>query len=166
MTDRKLLSRLIFGSRWLQAPLYLGLIAAQGAYAYHFIHEVWLLLLNASVFTDFEIMQAILALVDMVMISNLLIMVVVGGYETFVSNLALDGHPDKPDWLDHVNPNTLKLKLALSLVSISSVHLLRTFINAENQTDHMIAWQVGIHLCFVFSALALVWIDRLSYHPK
>jgi uncharacterized protein (TIGR00645 family) len=101
----------------------------------------------------------------------LLIMVIVGGYETFVSRLRLDGHPDQPEWLSHVNAGVLKVKLATALIGISSIHLLKTFISAADfsATDagnKTILWQVIIHMAFVLSAIALAWIDRLTYRPK
>ena len=102
------------------------------------------------------------------MIANLLIMVIVGGYETFVSRLNLKGHADEPEWLSHVNAGILKVKLAMALIGISSIHLLKTFINAGSITvsERTILWQVVIHLTFVVSALVLAWIDVISHrHP-
>jgi uncharacterized protein (TIGR00645 family) len=123
----------IFWSRWLQAPLYLGLIVAQGVYVYQFMHELALLVTKAGSLSENEVMLIVLGLIDVVMIANLLIMVIIGGYETFVSRLDLEGHPDQPEWLSHVNAGVLKVKLAVALISISSIHLLRTFINAANR---------------------------------
>jgi uncharacterized protein (TIGR00645 family) len=170
------LSRLIFLSRWLQAPLYLGLIVAQVVYVYRFLVELWHLIdfaafghaapasVPASV-TDTEtiVMLTVLGLIDVVMIANLLIMVIVGGYETFVSRLNLEGHPDQPEWLSHVNAGILKVKLAMALIGISSIHLLKTFINAQHIEQKVLLWQVVIHVTFVLSALILAWIDRLTY---
>ena len=124
------LPQLIFGSRWLQLPLYLGLIVAQGVYVVLFLKELWHLITHATSFTEQQIMLVVLGLIDVVMISNLLMMVIVGGYETFVSRLRLEGHPDQPEWLDHVNASVLKIKLAMAIIGISSIHLLRTFIEA------------------------------------
>ena len=121
---------LIFGSRWLQLPLYLGLIVAQGVYVILFLKELWHLFSHAFDFTEQQIMLVVLGLIDVVMISNLLMMVIVGGYETFVSRLQLEGHPDQPEWLSHVNASVLKIKLAMAIIGISSIHLLRTFIEA------------------------------------
>ena len=126
------LPALIFGSRWLQLPLYLGLIVAQGVYVVLFLKELWHLMSHATTFTEQQIMLVVLGLIDVVMISNLLVMVIVGGYETFVSRLRLQGHPDQPEWLDHVNASVLKIKLAMAIIGISSIHLLRTFIEAGN----------------------------------
>ena len=124
------LPALIFGSRWLQLPLYLGLIVAQGVYVVLFLKELWHLILGATSLNEQEIMLIVLGLIDVVMISNLLMMVIVGGYETFVSRLNLQGHPDQPEWLSHVNASVLKVKLAMAIIGISSIHLLKTFIEA------------------------------------
>lgn len=123
-----LLPNLIFSSRWLQLPLYLGLIVAQGVYVMLFLKELWHLVTHATSFGEMEIMLIVLGLIDVVMISNLLVMVIVGGYETFVSRLRLEGHPDQPEWLSHVNASVLKVKLAMAIIGISSIHLLKTFI--------------------------------------
>jgi len=156
------LGNFIFLSRWLQAPLYVGLIIAQCVYVYHFLIELWHLVGKANKITETEIMLTVLGLIDVVMIANLLIMVIVGGYETFVSRLHLDKHPDQPEWLSHVNAGILKVKLATALIGISSIHLLKTFIEAERMESSVMMWQVIIHLAFVLSALLLAYIDRLT----
>ena len=189
------LPQLIFASRWLQLPLYLGLIVAQAVYVYQFWGE--LIHLIEAVFGSKEaletlvgslgykgaaitdaagnvtghapivklsetiIMLVVLGLIDVVMISNLLIMVIVGGYETFVSRLELDSHPDQPEWLSHVNASVLKVKLATAIIGISSIHLLKTFINAENYTEKTLMWQTLIHIAFLLSALAIAAADRV-----
>ena len=166
------LPALIFGSRWLQLPLYLGLIIAQGVYVLLFLKELWHLLLHTMEFTEQQIMLVVLGLIDVVMISNLLVMVIVGGYETFVSRLRLQGHPDQPEWLSHVNASVLKIKLAMAIIGISSIHLLRTFIEAGNlggpkasYTEAGIMWQGIIHLAFIISALGIAAVDRMSQVP-
>ncbi|AOJ22270.1 TIGR00645 family protein [Burkholderia cenocepacia] len=158
------LPALIFMSRWLQVPLYLGLIVAQAVYVFLFLKEVWHLLSHATGLDEISVMLAVLGLIDVVMISNLLIMVIVGGYETFVSRLGIEGHPDEPEWLDHVNAGVLKVKLSMALISISSIHLLKTFINPDQHTTHAIMWQVIIHVSFLVSALVMAWVDRLTTH--
>ena len=158
------LPALIFMSRWLQVPLYLGLIVAQGVYVVLFLKEVWHLVSASMTLDETNIMLVVLGLIDVVMISNLLIMVIIGGYETFVSRLGLEGHPDEPEWLDHVNAGVLKVKLSMALISISSIHLLKTFINPDQHTTHAIMWQVLIHVAFLMSALVMAWIDRLTTH--
>ena len=175
------LASFIFFSRWLQAPLYFGLILAQAVYVYRFIlelgHLIGFALLGhpapnsiSSEVKDPEtiVMLVVLGLIDVVMIANLLIMVIVGGYETFVSRLNLKGHPDQPEWLSHVNAGILKVKLATALIGISSIHLLKTFIYAgteKNMDVKTMLWQVVIHMTFVVSAIALAWIDRLTFKP-
>lgn len=162
---------LIFSSRWLQLPLYLGLIVAQAIYVVQFVRELWHLV-DATLFghlgegatvdsAETTIMLTVLGLIDVVMISNLLVMVIVGGYETFVSRLRLEGHPDQPEWLSHVNATVLKVKLAMAIIGISSIHLLATFIKADSLNPQTIMWQVLLHLAFVVSALALAYIDRI-----
>ena len=175
--------RFIFASRWLQLPLYIGLIAAQCVYVFHFWVELVHLLeaafgnqtaLQALVtsigykansivpaLNETIIMLVVLALIDVVMISNLLIMVIVGGYETFVSRMDLDGHPDQPEWLSHVNASVLKVKLATAIIGISSSHLLKTFINAANYEDKVLIAQTAIHITFLLSAMAIAYTDRL-----
>lgn len=172
----------MFSSRWLQLPLYLGLIAAQGVYVYHFLVELLHLIeaafgsqaalqalitsigykeSAAATLNETIIMLVVLALIDVVMISNLLIMVIVGGYETFVSRMDLEGHPDQPEWLSHVNASVLKVKLATAIIGISSIHLLKTFINAANYTETVMMWQTLIHITFLLSALAIAYTDKL-----
>lgn len=161
-----IMSNILFGSRWLQLPLYLGLIVAQAVYVFFFGVELVHLVQKASHLVEADIMLIVLGLIDVVMISNLLIMVIVGGYETFVSRLNLAGHPDEPDWLSHVNANLLKVKLATAIIGISSIHLLKTFINAENLTEQVLIWQTIIHMTFVLSAVAIAYIDKLMSHAE
>jgi len=192
------LPNLIFASRWLQLPLYLGLILAQGVYVFQFWVELVHLIEAAfgnqaalstlvkssgyqatailgpdgkvvgyetiTALNETIIMLVVLALIDVVMISNLLIMVIIGGYETFVSRLRLEDHPDQPEWLNQVNASVLKVKLATAIIGISSIHLLKTFINAANYTDKVLMWQTVIHIAFLFSALAIALADRIM-HP-
>ena len=177
------LPNFIFASRWLQLPLYLGLIAAQAVYVVHFLVELKHLIgaafgslpdLQALVtsigykttlpivtLNETVIMLVVLALIDVVMISNLLIMVIVGGYATFVSRMNLDDHPDQPEWLSHVNASVLKVKLATAIIGISSIHLLKTFINADNYTDRVLIAQTVIHIAFLLSAMAIAYTDKL-----
>ena len=167
------LSQLIFLSRWLQAPLYVGLIVAQGVYVYRFMVELWHLILKTTTIQEAEIMLMVLGLIDVVMIANLLVMVIVGGYETFVSRMELEKHPDQPEWLSHVNASVLKVKLAMAIIGISSIHLLRTFIEAgalgtptATFTEAGVMWQVIIHALFVLSALGIAAVDRLTMAPN
>lgn len=151
----------IFASRWLQAPMYFGLIVAQLVYVYKFMVELFHLVSGVTTMSENDVLLMVLGLVDVVMVANLLLMVIVGGYETFVSRLYLENHPDEPEWLSHVDAGMLKIKLAVSLVTISSVHLLKTFINADNVRNDSIVFQICIHLTFLVSVLALAWTDRL-----
>lgn len=179
------LSKFIFASRWLQLPLYLGLILAQCVYVYHFWVELVDLiraamgdgvalqhLLDAvsvagsdavrpTKLNETTIMLVVLGLIDVVMISNLLIMVIVGGYETFVSRLGLQNHPDQPEWLSHVNATVLKVKLAMAIIGISSIHLLKTFINVKSYEAKELIAQTVIHVVFLLSALAIAYCDQL-----
>ena len=163
----KPLPNFIFMSRWLQAPLYIGLIVAQGVYVVQFWRELihLLQLVPVKEIAETEIMLVVLGLIDVVMISNLLVMVIVGGWETFVSRLELEHHPDQPEWLSHVNAGVLKVKLATAIIGISSIHLLKTFINASNYEEKTLLWQTVIHLAFVLSAVAIAWTERLSHPP-
>ena len=188
------LSSLIFASRWLQLPLYLGLILAQCVYVFLFGKELWHLLSHSVSMGEQQIMLIVLGLIDVVMISNLLVMVIVGGYETFVSRLRLEGHPDQPEWLSHVNASVLKVKLAMAIIGISSIHLLKTFIAAgtlgglpfcppelvANAADNIgearctaltqqgVLWQTVIHVVFILSAIGIAWTDRImnGAHPS
>jgi uncharacterized protein (TIGR00645 family) len=181
------LPSLIFASRWLQLPLYLGLIVAQGVYVWLFWQELYYLILAAmgndkalehvidavtvagverpGALTETVIMLVVLGLIDVVMISNLLIMVIVGGYETFVSRLGLERHPDQPEWLSHVNASVLKVKLATAIIGISSIHLLKTFINAAAYDEKTLIAQTGIHITFLLSAIAIAAADRVMPSP-
>lgn len=157
----QLISRLIFMGRWLQLPLYLGLLLILTAYAYRFITELFHLIVHFNTAGNTEIMLGVLDLIDVVMIANLLIMVIMGGYETFVSRLNLSNHPDQPEWLDHIDAGAMKIKLALALVGISSIHLLRTFIDPSKQSFDAVMWQVLIHLTLLMSALAIAYTNKL-----
>ncbi len=155
------LARFIFWSRWLQAPLYVGLVLALGVYVYEFTISLFHLITTAYNLDEIQIMLHVLDLIDVVMIANLLIMVVVGGYETFVSHLNIGNHPDHPEWLSEVNAGTMKIKLAVALIGISSIHLLRTFIDPGQKTNMAIMWQVVIHLTLVVSAIMIALTYKL-----
>jgi uncharacterized protein (TIGR00645 family) len=160
--------RWIFASRWLQAPLYIGLIVAQGVYVFQFWKELIHLLQVVGVrdIAETEIMLVVLGLIDVVMISNLLVMVIVGGWETFVSRLELERHPDQPEWLSHVNAGVLKVKLATAIIGISSIHLLKTFINAPHYDEKTLMYQTVIHIAFLISALTIAFTERLATPPQ
>jgi uncharacterized protein (TIGR00645 family) len=173
------LPALVFSSRWLQLPLYLGLIVAQGVYVVLFVKELIHLIGGALALNEQQVMLIVLALIDVVMISNLLVMVIVGGYETFVSRMGLQGHPDQPEWLSHVNASVLKVKLAMAIIGISSIHLLKTFIEAGQigvyppcgtveagvrctmYSNDGVMWQVIIHGLFILSAIGIAYTDKV-----
>lgn len=184
-----IMSRFLFLTRWLQLPLYLGLVLAQCVYVYHFWVElvdlIGAVLGNQQALQhtmdsvavensthkphklgETAIMLVVLGLIDVVMISNLLIMVIIGGYETFVSRMNLEGHPDQPEWLSHVNASVLKVKLATAIIGISSIHLLKTFINASAYDEKTLIAQTGIHIAFLLSALSIAYCDRLLAHHQ
>ena len=169
----KPLPQLIFASRWLQVPLYVGLIVAQCVYVFLFLKELYQLVQHAMTFDEQQIMLVVLGLIDVVMISNLLVMVIVGGYETFVSRLRLERHPDNPEWLSHVDSGVLKVKLAMGIIGISSISLLRSFVEARSLgmpgaqiTATGVMWQTIIHSIFILSAIGVTWVDRMSSVPK
>lgn len=151
----------LFATRWLQAPLYFGLVAAQGVYVYKFFNELWKLIVHVinGHADETYVMLAVLKLVDVVMIANLLIMTIVGGYETFVSRINLQGHRDQPEWLSHVNSNVLKVKLATAIVGISSVHLLQMFVDVHHTSRHALMWGTVIHMAFILSAAILAYMS-------
>lgn len=181
----RILPRIVFASRWLQVPLYLGLIAAQCIFTWQFLLELWHLLaaaagdqsalltvsqskdpvpnLEITQLNETLIMLTVLALIDIVMLSNLVFMIVVGGYETFVSRLRLEKHPDQPHWLGDVNTTVLKVKLAMAIIGISSIHLLKTFINADDYSEKVLLWQTVIHVVFLLSAIAIAYTDKLLH---
>jgi len=185
---RSPLANFMFASRWLQLPLYLGLILAQCVYVFHFWVELKDLVLAAmgnedalhhiiqavavpgatapTKLNETTIMLVVLGLIDVVMISNLLIMVIVGGYETFVSRMHLEDHPDQPEWLSHVNASVLKTKLAMAIIGISSIHLLKTFINAQAYEPKVLIAQTVIHLAFLLSAMAIAYTDRIMMNTQ
>ena len=151
----------IFLSRWLQAPLYFGLIIVLGIYIVKFSISLYELVMSFTSITETEMMLHALNLIDVVMIANLLIMVIIGGYEIFVSRLRLHNHPDHPEWLDEVNAGSMKIKLAIALITISSIHLLRTFMDPSKYEFYTIMWQVVIHITLVVSAIAIAFSNNL-----
>jgi uncharacterized protein (TIGR00645 family) len=157
---------LIFASRWIQAPLYGGLIMAECLYAYKFLTELWEMVHTIRDMSETIFMLGVLSLIDITMVANLLTMVIIGGYATFVSKIDLEGHRDKPDWLSHVDPGTIKVKLAASLIGISSIHLLKAFVNVSNVSPEHIKWQIFIHMTFLGSAILLAWTDKLMQKDR
>lgn len=149
----------IFASRWIQAPMYFGLIVTQMVYCYKFVVELYHLVTHANTMKEADVMLMVLGLVDVVMVANLLFMVIIGGYENFVSRLYIDHHPDKPEWFSHVDAGALKVKLSIALISISSIHLLKSFISATDIPDAVVIKQIAIHIAFLVSAMCIVWVE-------
>jgi uncharacterized protein (TIGR00645 family) len=159
----RVIETLIFWSRWIQAPLYAGLIVGGILYAYKFTMELYHMVMEINVITESELMLGVLTLVDITMVANLLIMVIIGGYSTFVSKMDIEHHEDRPDWLKKVDAGTLKVKLAGSLVGVSGIHLLQTFINIKNQDMEHVKWQVIIHLVFLSSSVMLAYSEKILH---
>ncbi len=156
----------VFSSRWIQAPLYAGLIMAELLYAYKFLVELWEMVVHIQKMDETIFMLGVLGLIDVTMVANLLTMVIIGGYATFVSKLDLETHPDRPDWLTHVDPGTIKIKLAASLVGISSIHLLKSFVDIANENPEHVKWKIFIHMTFLGSAILLAWTDKIMQKDK
>lgn len=163
MRAEKYFEKIIFASRWLQAPMYAGLILGGILYAYKFLMELIHLLVSINEISESELMLGVLTLVDITMVANLLIMVIIGGYSTFVSRMDIDDHEDKPEWLQKVDAGTLKVKLAGSLVGVSGIHLLQTFINIQNNNPKDVMWQVIIHVVFLCSSIILAYSEKILH---
>ena len=157
---------IVFASRWIQAPLYGGLIVAELLYAYKFLLELWEMVFHINKMDETVFMLGVLGLIDVTMVANLLTMVIIGGYATFVSKLDLEQHPDRPDWLTHVDPGTIKIKLAASLIGISSIHLLKGFVDVANENPEHLKWKIFIHMTFLASAILLAWTDKIMQKDK
>jgi uncharacterized protein (TIGR00645 family) len=162
----KAFEAVVFASRWIQAPLYGGLIIAELLYAYKFLIELWEMAIHIQQLEETKFMLGVLGLVDVTMVANLLTMVVIGGYATFVSKLDLETHPDRPDWLTHVDPGTIKIKLAASLIGISSIHLLKSFVDIANENPDHVKWKIFIHMTFLGSAILLAWTEKIMQKEK
>ena len=165
-----LIEYLVFASRWFQAPIYLGLIVGSGLYVYKFMQELAAVAMNIDVLTEVQVMLAILGLIDISMVMNLLVIVIIGGYSIFTSRIDFDEQEDRPHWIDHLDADRLKVKLATSLASISGVHLLKTFIDIHSETEtgsyEALMFEIIIHLVFIVSALILAWIARILDRPE
>lgn len=161
-----LFETVVFASRWIQAPLYGGLIVAELLYAYKFLIELWEMIWHINQQQETVFMLGVLGLIDVTMVANLLTMVIIGRYATFVSKLDLEGHADRPDWLTHIDPGTIKIKLAASLIGISSIHLLKSFVNIEHEDPEHIKWKIFIHMTFLGSAILLAWTDKIMQKER
>lgn len=166
-----LVEYLVFASRWFQAPVYLGLIFGSALYVYKFMEELARLAINVQIMSEVEVMLAVLGLIDISMVMNLLVIVIIGGYSIFTSRINFDQQEDRPHWIDHLDADRLKVKLATSLASISGVHLLKTFIDIHSATEDRkgfqeLQFEIAIHLVFIISALILAWIARILEHKE
>lgn len=157
------IEKIIFASRWFQAPIYLGLAIAGVLYTYKFAQELYHLCTHITTLDESATMLIVLTLVDFSMVANLLVVVIIGGYTTFVSKIDVTEHEDKPEWLEKVDAGTLKIKLAVSLVGVSGIHLLKTFVNMEGQNLQYVTYQIIIHSVFLVSALALAWAEKIQH---
>ena len=157
------LERVISQSRWIMAPFYFGLILALFVLLYAFLREFWHYVSHAGSADEADVIFGILALIDLSLAANLVLIVVFSGYENFVSKIDPEGHPDWPEWMTKIDFSGLKQKLMASIVAISAIQVLKAFMNIREQFDQTIlAWLVGIHLVFVVSALLLAWTDAIG----
>lgn len=160
---RHFVQSIILASRYLLLPLYLGMAAAMVLFGYKFFQELISLFQKVSAMSESDLVLGVLALIDLMLVANLLIMVIISGYENFVSPISVDSASEKPSWLGTLDMNTIKIKVATSLVGISSIHLLAAFLNIKEKSSEHMFWLVITHLVFVGSALLLAYIDRILY---
>ena len=160
------IQRIILGSRWLQAPLYLGLVAVLAIVVGKFPFKIWELVMRALSGEEADIVLGVLSLVDLILIANLVVMVIISGYENFVSHIEADDTIDKLSWFGKLDAGSLKIKLASSIVAISSIHLLQRFLEAGDFDNGKLYALVVMHMAFVVSALMLTYLDRLSGQKK
>jgi len=165
-----LIEYLVFASRWFQAPIYLGLIVGSAIYVYKFLQELANLARNVDSWSEVQVMLSVLGLIDISMVMNLLVIVIIGGYSIFTSRIDFDKQEDRPHWIDHLDADRLKVKLATSLASISGVHLLKTFIDIHSETEtgsyEALQFEIAIHIVFIISALILAWIAKILDRPE
>jgi uncharacterized protein (TIGR00645 family) len=159
----KYLEKLLFACRWLLAPVYLGLSLALIALAIKFFQEAFHVLSQVSRLAEADLVLTVLAMIDLALVGSLIVMVMFSGYENFVSRIDHDAGRDAPAWLSKIDSGTLKLKVAASIVAISSIHLLRIFVKVEQTDNDKIMWYVILHLTFVISAVLLGVLDKLSF---
>jgi uncharacterized protein (TIGR00645 family) len=160
----RLIERSMYASRWLLAPIYLGLSLGLLALALKFFEEIFHVIPNVFVLAESELILVLLSLIDMALVGGLLVMVMISGYENFVSQLDIDEGAEKLSWLGKMDSSSLKMKVAASIVAISSIHLLRVFMDAQNIEAEHLMWYVIIHMTFVISAFAMGYLDKLTKH--
>ena len=154
----------MYASRWLLAPIYLGLSLGLLVLALKFFQEIIHVIPNIFTMLEAEVILLLLSLIDMALVGGLLVMVMISGYENFVSQLDIDEHKEKLSWLGTMDSTSLKMKVAASIVAISSIHLLRVFMDARNIETEYLMWYVIIHMTFVVSAFAMGYLDKLTKH--
>ncbi len=160
------IERVILNSRWLLTPFYLGLVLVVVALGVTFFRELWHLYRVLFSAGESEVVLLVLSLVDVVLVANLIVMVVISGYENFVSDIAVGENEEAPDWLGKIDAGNLKVKVAAAIVAISSIHLLRAFLNINELSESKLILLMIMHLVFVFSALLLAYLDKISGHAK
>ena len=154
----------MYAARWLLAPIYLGLSLALLALALKFFQEIFHVLPHVFELAEAELILVLLSMIDMALVGGLLVMVMISGYENFVSQLDIDEGKEKLDWLGKMDSGSLKMKVAASIVAISSIHLLRMFMDAQKIPNDKLMWYVIIHMTFVASAFAMAYVDKLTKH--
>lgn len=159
----RIIEKLLFASRWILAPVYLGMSIALVALGIKFFEEAWHVISHVFTMQESELVLTLLAMIDLVLVGSLIVMVTFSGYENFVSRIDIDGEGDKLGWLGKLDAGTLKLKVAASIVAISSIHLLRAFMNAQQIDNDKLMWYVIIHLTFVVSALLMGVLDKIAF---
>jgi len=162
----KTLEKILFACRWLLAPLYLGLSLALVALGVKFFQEALHVLMAIGTMTEADLVLVVLTLIDLVLVGSLIVMVMFSGYENFVSRIDVGGDADKLGWLGKLDAGTLKLKVAASIVAISSIHLLKVFMDVRTIANDKVLWYVILHMTFVVSALLLGVLDRMSFAEK
>lgn len=160
----RILEKSMYAARWLLAPIYFGLAFALLALAIKFFQEIWHILPAILSLSEGDLILKLLSLIDMALVGGLLIMVMLSGYENFVSQLDIDKNGEKLDWLGKMDSGSLKMKVAASIVAISSIHLLRMFMDAQQLKSEQLMWYVIMHLTFVLSAFAMGYLDKLTKH--
>ena len=161
-----IIERIVIGSRWLQAPLYIGLVAVLGVVVVKFPFKIWELVRKAIFAEEADLVLAVLSLVDLIMVANLVVMVIISGYENFVSRIDIDDTRDRLAWFGKLDAGSLKIKLASSIVAISSIHLLQRFLEAGDYDNSKLYALVVMHMAFVVSALMLTYIDKIGSEKK
>jgi uncharacterized protein (TIGR00645 family) len=160
------LELVIFNSRWLLAPIYVGLVLSVVLLLVKFVQEFFHILMHMFTASESDVILAVLTLVDLSLVANLLLIVIFSGYENFVSKIHTDNHEDRPEWMGKVDFSGLKLKLVASIVAISGIELLKAFVNTSGYNHEDLSWKVGIHVVLVVSGVLLAWMDRIAAGAK